>query len=156
VVGLLERYAAVVAAHRLCPYDGGLGHTVVVLDHTFDAALVTRAIAGTSAAVVHVVFPCLPHDASHAFERQCNDVATRVRGRGSVHAAFHPAMTGGRDTADQRVGLVRRAPDPFLQLVPVELPAMTARPTADLDAVLAELDALHAARAALAHFGGPS
>jgi hypothetical protein len=153
VLALLERYAAVVATHRLCPYEQSLGHTIVVLDRAFDVELVVGAIATTSARVVHVVFPCLPRDASHVFERRCNDVAARVRGRGSVHAAFHPAMTGGREDADRRVGLVRRAPDPLLQLVPVELPHVTARPIAELDVVLGELDALHAARRQLAELG---
>jgi hypothetical protein len=153
VLALLERYAAVVAAHHLCPYEQSLGHTIVVLDRAFDSELVVCAIAATSARVVHVVFPCLPRDGSQAFERRCNDVATRVRERGSVHAAFHPAMTGGREDADRRVGLVRRTPDPLLQLVPVELPHVTARPIADLDVVLAELDALHAARRQLSELG---
>ena len=159
MVALLERYASVVAAHRLCPYEGGLGHTVVVLDRAFDADLVVGAIAGTSSPVVHLVFPCVWRDASHPFERACNGVATRVRDRGSVHAAFHPAMTGGREDADRRVGLVRRAPDPFLQLVPADLATSSilvrahgAR-LADLDAVLGELDALHAARRELADLG---
>jgi hypothetical protein len=151
-VSLLERYARAIEARGLCPYmhTGGLGEVIVALDRTLDRELACTAIAATTAPVMHVVFPLVARDASHAFERFCNDVATRARGRGSVHAAFHPAMTGGSETADRRVGLVRRAPDPFLQLVPAELPPIARSPMAraafDLDALVGELAELHAAR----------
>lgn len=148
MVALLERYADVVDAHGLCPYmrdAGGLGDVIVVLDDALDVEPVVRTIRATSSRVIHLVFPCAPRDAARAFERFCNDVATCVRDRGSVHAAFHPAMTGGREDADRRVGLVRRAPDPFLQLVPGGLPPAP-RAIADLDGVLAELAELHAVR----------
>lgn len=149
VVDLLVRYAGIVERAGLCPYiRGGLGEVVVVLDHALDEDLVAARIATSAAPVLHLVFPCAPREASRAFERFCNAVATRVAGRGSVHAAFHPAMTGGNDDPDRRVGLVRRAPDPFLQLVPGEL-AAAHRPLGDVEPVLAELAALHAARNAL-------
>jgi hypothetical protein len=153
-VRLLERYASAIDARGICPYmrAGGLGDVIVVLDRALDIDLACGAIARTTAEVIHIVFPLAPRDGAgaRAFERFCNDVATRVRGRGSVHAAFHPAMAGGREDADRRVGLVRRAPDPFLQLVPARLPARSHAPAVfDLDALLAELAALHAERDAL-------
>jgi hypothetical protein len=155
---LLERYADVIDAHGLCPYMrdvGGLGEVIVVLDPALDVELVVGAIRARSARVIHVVFPCAPRDAAHPFERFCNNVATRVNDRGSVHAAFHPAMTGGREDADRRVGLVRRAPDPLLQLVPAGLPPAP-RAIADLDGVLADLAELHAARSGFDLPGGAS
>lgn len=144
------RYAGIVERAGLCPHvRGGLGEVVVVLDHSLDETLAVDWIAACSARVLHLVFPCAPREASRPFERFCNAVASRVAVRGSVHAAFHPAMTGGNDAPDRRVGLVRRAPDPFLQLVPGEL-AAAHRPLGDVDPVLAELAALHTTRAALA------
>jgi hypothetical protein len=153
-VRLLERYAGAIDARGICPYlhAGGLGDVIVVLDRALDVDLACGAIARTSADVIHVVFPLAPRDetGARAFERFGNDVATRVRDRGSVHAAFHPAMAGGREDADRRVGLVRRAPDPFLQLVPARLPQRSRAPVVfDLDALLAEFAELHAERDAL-------
>jgi hypothetical protein len=156
-VSLLERYAAAIDARGICPYmrAGGLGDVIVVLDRALGVELASAAIARTRADVIHVVFPLAARDGAgaHAFERFGNAVATRGRGRGSVHAAFHPALAGGREDADRRIGLVRRAPDPFLQLVPAQLPPLARSPLAraafDLDALLAELAQLHAARDAL-------
>ncbi len=151
---LLERYAGAIDARGICPYmrAGGLGEVIVVLDRALDTDLACAAIARTNADVIHLVFPLAPRDdvGARAFERFGSDVATRMRGRGSVHAAFHPAMAGGREDAGRRVGLVRRAPDPFLQLVPARLPQRSRAPSAfDLDALLAELAELHAERDAL-------
>jgi hypothetical protein len=149
VIDLLARYASVIATHGLCPYsDAGLGEVVVVLDDRLDVELAVARIRASGARVLHLVFPCAPRERSHPFERFCSTVATRVADRGSVHAAFHPAMTGENDDPDRRVGLVRRAPDPFLQLVPGEL-AAAHRPLGDVARVLAELAELHAARARL-------
>jgi hypothetical protein len=156
-VRLLERYAHAIDAHGICPYmrAGGLGDVIVVLDRILDIELACGAIARTSAGVIHVVFPLAARDdaAARAFERFGNDVATRMRGRGSVHAAFHPALAGSREDADRRIGLVRRAPDPFLQLVPAQLPQVARSPLArgafDLDALLAELAELRAERDAI-------
>jgi hypothetical protein len=156
IVSLLERYAAAIDTHGLCPYlrAGGLGDVIVVLDRALDLELACGAIARTRADVIHLVFPLTARDASdaRAFERFGNAIATRVRARGSVHAAFHPALAGGREDADRRIGLVRRSPDPFVQLVPVQ-PELTRSPIAraafDLDMLVGELAVLHAARLGL-------
>jgi hypothetical protein len=59
--------------------------------------------------------------ASTPFERFGNQlhklVASRLAGA-PVHASFHPQMEGGRGAAARLVGLLRRAPDPFVQFVP--------------------------------------
>jgi len=178
VGALLERYAAIVETNGLCPYlrdlGGGLGAVFVVLDRELDLELAVRATRSTASRVIHVVFPCAPRESSRAFERFCNHVATRIRddGRALVHAAFHPAMEGGRESSHRLVGLLRRSPDPFLQLVPSGIQVGGTMMAGDapgkiaaleplferlmigdaLDRLLAQLAELHAARDRLGSF----
>jgi hypothetical protein len=170
----MHRYAAeIVAANRLCPFlhnvETGLGAVCVVLDRDLDVDQVAKAVRSTGSQVVHAVFPLAPRDDCPKFERFGNAVAQHLRRDGGdplVHATFHPAMAGGRENAHRMVGVLRRAPDAFLQFIPPgmqgggtvmagqELPKEAAaestfvrltKPGA-LDAITVQLDALHAER----------
>lgn len=175
VADLMHRYARdIVLKNHLCPFlhnvENGLGAVCVALDRTLDPDATARAIRGTERDVVHVVFPLADRANSPAFERFGNSVAERLRKDGGpplVHATFHPAMVGGRENAHRLVGLLRRAPDAFLQFIPPGMqsggtvmqgePLPKAPALADtftrmvaeggLEDVVRELDALHAERA---------
>lgn len=121
-----RRYAAeVVAANRLCPFlrdvDTGFGAFVAVLDPGEpDAALTVEAIRGADNPVVHVVFPLL-RVAPSAFERFSAKVTQGLKKalpRAPVTATFHPELAGDADDPHRLVGLLRRAPDPFIQAIP--------------------------------------
>jgi hypothetical protein len=119
------RYAIeVVATFRLCPFlrdpETAFGDFVVVLDRELDLDRAEAAALEVESSVVHLVFPCLaaPH---RVFERFAGDLLARIRARVDappVSAVFHPEMPGDRATPYRLVGLLRRAPDPFVQLVP--------------------------------------
>jgi hypothetical protein len=122
---LLHRYAdEVVLTHRLCPFlqnvDTGMGAVVVMLDVEPDVACTTEAILATGSNVVHALFPLVQGEAP-PFERFGNKLSESVRKARSeplVHASFHPRMVGGYENAHRMVGLLRRAPDPFVQFIP--------------------------------------
>lgn len=121
---LLRRYAReVVAEFELCPHlrslDDGLGAVCVVLDRALDPAVTARAVRAIGRKVVHVVFPLAAVEAS-VFERFGNAVAEHLGTADPrlVHATFHPEMKGGDENAGRIVGLLRRSPDPFVQLIP--------------------------------------
>ncbi|MFO0611125.1 MAG: hypothetical protein U0414_00960 [Polyangiaceae bacterium] len=175
VADLMHRYARdIVAKNQLCPFlhnvEAGLGAVVVALDRVPDPDATARAIRATERDVVHVVFPLVDRENSPAFERFGNSVAEKLRKDGGdplVHAAFHPAMVGGRENAHRLVGLLRRSPDAFLQFIPPGMqaggtvmqgePLPKAPALADtftrmvkdggIEAVIEALDALHAERA---------
>lgn len=175
VADLMHRYARdIVARNHLCPFlhnvEAGLGAVCVGLDRSLDPAATARVIRATERDVVHVVFPLADRENSPAFERFGNSVAEALRKDGGapmVHATFHPAMVGGRENAHRLVGLLRRAPDPFLQFIPPGMqsggtvmqgeplpkaPALRDTFTrmvgeGGLEAVVRELDALHQERA---------
>lgn len=120
-----HRYATeVVGEFRLCPFmndpETAFGKFVVVLDHELDVELAADCVLSADVQVVHLIYP-LTKAAPPIFERFGNQlhraVAARERG-GPVHAAFHPEMEGDASSAAKLVGLVRRAPDPFVQFVP--------------------------------------
>ena len=125
VMRVHHRYAVeVVGAHRLCPFmndpETAFGRFCVMLDRTtdLDAALSEVTAAGTS--VVHLVYPLLDIDVT-SFERFGNRLHMEVAKtlmRAPVHASFHPLMEGDASTATRLVGMLRRAPDPFVQFVP--------------------------------------
>lgn len=130
VLGFLARYVNdVVVEHGLCPFVGGdgnaLGTVVVILDDAPRAEDVATAVRATGAQVLHVVTPLLVLP-SNRFERFASSVAEAYRAGSNrapgdptlVHAAFHPEMAGGAENAHRMVGLVRRAPDPFIQFIP--------------------------------------
>jgi hypothetical protein len=121
-----RRYAAeVVAANRLCPFlrdvDTGFGAFVVVLDPgepDVDAAV--AALAAADSPVVHLVFP-LASAPPARFERFSGRLAQALKATVSpapVMATFHPSLGGDVDDPHRLVGLLRRAPDPFVQLIP--------------------------------------
>jgi hypothetical protein len=122
---LLHRYASeVVYAHRLCPFlqnvETGMGAVCVMLDTEADVARTTAALLATGSNVAHVLFPLVRGEAP-PFERFGNKLSESVRKARSeplVHASFHPRMVGGYENAHRMVGLLRRAPDPFVQFIP--------------------------------------
>jgi hypothetical protein len=120
-----HRYAAeVVGAHRLCPFMRepaiAFGRFCVMMDRelVLDTALGEVQAAGSE--IVHLVYPLLDVDVT-TFERFGNRLHLEVAKRGSeapVHATFHPLMEGDAKTPARLVGMLRRAPDPFIQFVP--------------------------------------
>jgi hypothetical protein len=154
VAALLADYAReVVAAHRLCPHlhDVGpaLGAVCVVLDRELDVAAAAE-LARMGSAVVHLVYP-LTAVAAPVFERFGNALAERLARDGGprvVHAAFHPALAAGGDAASRLVAIARRAPDPFVQLVPADIHGGSERPREPppLDDIAARVAELHARR----------
>jgi hypothetical protein len=133
-----RRYAAeVVAANRLCPFlrdvDTGFGAFVVMLDAgepSVDATL--DAIRDAESLVTHVIFP-LVRPAPSLFERFAGRVGQALKKAHAalpqssradaprhppVMATFHPDLAGDAADPHRLVGLLRRAPDPFIQLIP--------------------------------------
>jgi hypothetical protein len=119
------RYASeVVAQFRLCPFlndpETAFGRFCVMLEREPDLERAAEQVEKAGAKVVHLVYPLVTM-ASTPFERFGNQlhklVASRLAGA-PVHASFHPEMEGGRGAAARLVGLLRRAPDPFVQFVP--------------------------------------
>ncbi len=136
VCALLHFYATeIVAANRLCPFlhnvDNGLGAVCVVLDREAVVEEAVAAIKATEASVLHVAYPLIPRgeaasgpataSSSSRFERFGNALAEGLRrsnGERLVHATFHPELVGGTENPHRMVGLLRRAPDPFVQFIP--------------------------------------
>lgn len=122
---LLVRYATeVVAKYGLCPFlrgvDAGLGAVGVILDTEPDLETAVAAIDHLAEPVLHIVYPVFTGTPS-TFERFGSKLAEALRKRRSdplVHASFHPGMTGGRENAYRLIGLLRQAPDPFVQFIP--------------------------------------
>jgi hypothetical protein len=127
---LLHRYASeVVYAHRLCPFlqnvETGMGAVCVMLDTEPDVARTTAAVLASGSNVAHVLFPLVRGEAP-PFERFGNKLSESVRKARSeplVHASFHPRMVGGYENPHRMVGLLRRAPDPFVQFIPAGMQA---------------------------------
>jgi hypothetical protein len=121
------RYAAeVVAANRLCPFlrdvETGFGRFCVVLDPREDPDVGTavEAILAAASPVIHVVYPLI-RPVPSAFERfsgRVNQALKKALPDTPVMATFHPALVGAADDPHRLVGLLRRAPDPFVQLIP--------------------------------------
>jgi hypothetical protein len=121
----LYRYATeVVARFGLCPFlhnvDTGMGAVGIVLDVEPDVETAARAVEALGANVVHLVFPIARISSTH-FERFGSKLATALQARlrePLVHATFHPELVGGTENAHRLIGLLRRAPDPFVQFIP--------------------------------------
>ncbi len=119
------RYAdEVVARHRLCPFmrdaATGFGRFYVLLDREPVLETALAAVQEAQSAVVHLVFPCI-HAPSPQFERFAARLGEQLRKLCSpapVLAAFHPEMAGDDSNAHRLVGLLRHAPDPFVQTIP--------------------------------------
>lgn len=122
-----RRYASeVVAANRLCPHlhdvDRDFGAFVVMLDPAPepDVDAVVEAVKAVGEPVMHLVFPLVRPPPS-AFERFSGKVARALRkefAKPPVMATFHPELAGDGDDPHRLIGLIRRAPDPFVQLIP--------------------------------------
>jgi hypothetical protein len=122
-----RRYAQeVVSEFALCPFlrdvESGFGRFCVFLDRepSLDRALQV-ALAGDG--VAHLVFPLVP-TAPTAFERFGAALGGALRTAADpapVIATFHPLLSGDSSTPHRLVGMLRRAPDPFVQLVPAGL-----------------------------------
>lgn len=146
-----RRYAAeVVQAFSLCPHMNdpatAFGRFCVVFDREPERETAC-ALVLAAPGVVHLVYP-LYEGSCHEFERFANSLHEAVRraaeARGDsaqrVHAAFHPAMAGDASNPSRAIGLLRRAPDPFVQFVPDGLSSATG--TAYLDPASLDLRAL--------------
>lgn len=125
VVRLFMRYVEeVVMCHALCPFlkdlESSLGTLCVVLDDERHIEACAAAVRDAESPIVHIVFPLLvapPGD----FERFGSAVNNALRGQMDevpVHATFHPELAGARDDPHRLIGLLRQAPDPFLQFIP--------------------------------------
>jgi hypothetical protein len=136
---MLVRYATeVVSGFGLCPFlrgvDAGLGAVGIVLDVEPDIETAIAAIAHLKEPVVHLSYPLVgtkteeppeagirAPSAATKFERFGSKLAEALRKRRAeplVHATFHPELVGGRENAYRLIGLLRQAPDPFVQFVP--------------------------------------
>jgi hypothetical protein len=124
-----RRYAAeVVAANRLCPFlrdlETGFGAFVVALDPAEpDVEATVGAILAADSPVIHVIFP-LVLPAPTAFERFAGKVGQALKRAlrdPPVMATFHPDLAGDDDDPHRLVGLLRHAPDPFVQLIPRDM-----------------------------------
>ena len=124
-----HRYAVeVVAAFRLCPFLADpakdFGRFCVMLERTpdVDAAFeqVAAAQADDASALVHLVYPLVLLEPAR-FERfamKLHELVARKLPHPPVHATFHPDLEGDDSTPARLVGVMRRAPDPFVQFVP--------------------------------------
>jgi hypothetical protein len=119
------RYAnEVVGAFGLCPFmkdaESAFGTFFVMLDRTPDPNVALDAVLEAKSSVVHLVFPCVDLPPS-PFEKFAGEVRASLASwipRPPVIAVFHPSSLGDFSNAHKLVGLLRRAPDPFIQFVP--------------------------------------
>ncbi len=132
----------VVAAFALCPHvkpggaasrgatdvpgegEAAFGAFCVLLDREPDLEATLATALALSEPVAHLVFPLIALGPA-PFERFAAAFGDRVRRerarRGDdvpTLAAFHPGLEGDASSPDRLIGLLRRAPDPFVQLVP--------------------------------------
>ena len=117
----------VVGAWSLCPFlkdaETAFGAFFVLLDPEPTADAVVACVLEAKESVGHVVCP-LARAAPSPWERLSNAVGEGLRARGAgdtVLAAFHPDLAGDVTSAHRLVGLLRHAPDPFIQFVPAGL-----------------------------------
>lgn len=119
-----QRYAAdIVHRHGFCPFlkdlATGFGAFAVMLDPGLDVALAVRVVAEQRASVGHLVYPLYQGPAA-AFEAFSAEVTRGLRElpEAPATATFHPDLHGETDDAHRLIGVLRRAPDPFIQSVP--------------------------------------
>jgi hypothetical protein len=122
-----RRYASeVVQAHRLCPHlhdvDKDFGVFVVMLDPRAepDVQATVDAVQKAGAPIMHIVFPLIapPPSAFERFAGKLSQALKRALPKPPVMATFHPALVGDANDPHRLIGLIRRAPDPFVQLIP--------------------------------------
>jgi hypothetical protein len=85
-----------------------------------DAEAAVEAIVAADNPVIHVVFPLI-RPAPSLFERFSGKVGQALKKafkNPPVMATFHPGLVGDAGDPYRLVGLLRRAPDPFVQLIP--------------------------------------
>lgn len=125
VLHVHKRYATeVVQQFALCPFtrdvEVAFGKFCVMLDREPNHDATRAAILEAKSPVLHVVFP-LALPPANIFERFASTLVASLRGHlesPPVMAAFHPELVGDRESAHRMIGLVRRAPDPFVQFIP--------------------------------------
>jgi hypothetical protein len=121
-----RRYASeVVAQNQLCPFlrdvDTGFGRFCVMLDAEPDVPTAIAAVLAAGTSVIHLVYPCTSAGPSSPFEKFAGKLAAALKQalpEAPVMATFHPALPGEGSNPFRLVGLLRRAPDPFVQLIP--------------------------------------
>jgi len=125
-----HRYATdIVGAFTLCPHmasepDRAFGTFAVMLDRAVDVDAAVAQVLAASSQVVHLVYPLVTDDVptfeqhGQAMHRAVAEAFAKRDQRAPVHAAFHPRMRGDATSASRLVGLLRKAPDPFVQFVP--------------------------------------
>jgi hypothetical protein len=122
-----RRYATeVVAKHRLCPHlrdvDRDFGDFVIMLDPRPepDVEATVAAILASENQVIHVVFPLVrpPPSLFERFGARVSAALKKALPKPPVMATFHPALVGDGGDPHRLVGLLRRAPDPFVQMIP--------------------------------------
>lgn len=135
------RYADEVVTHfQLCPFlrdaETGFGRFCVLLDLEPRLEEALAAAREVESAVIHIVFPCV-RTPGVPFERFAARFGEELRrifkqdtgaagglpgipmpSKAPVLASFHPEMAGDESSSHRLVGLLRRAPDPFIQLIP--------------------------------------
>jgi len=152
-----HRYAVeVVARYKLCPFMGdpttAFGRFVVMLDSELDVTSACKqATTQDEQQLAHLIYPLIACQ-SLTFERfaarlhvEVRDAAVAMGRKPPVHAAFHPDMEGDGTSAARLVGVLRHAPDPFIQFVPEGLQkggsTFIDPKTIDLAALAAEMKA---------------
>lgn len=136
VVRVHKRFATeVVAGHRLCPFlkdvDTGFGRFCVAMTTRIDVEEAKVAFVRAENPIIHMVYPLVGTPPSE-FERFGGDVGRKVRDvwratpegdtrfgpEPPVVATFHPKLAGDRTSPHRLIGIMRRAPDPFVQVIP--------------------------------------
>lgn len=120
-----RRYATeIVKSYALCPFvkdvDVAFGRFCVMLDREPRLEATKDAVLEAKSNVLHVVFP-LALPAPNVFERFGSSLLASLQGHfaeAPVMAAFHPDLVGDRGAPHRLIGLLRRAPDPFVQFIP--------------------------------------
>lgn len=125
VLRVHSRYAnEIVGAFSFCPFmkdvESSFGHFCVMLDPVPDRERTVEAVMEATSSVMHIVFPLIDIEPS-PFERFAagtrETLTVRMRNP-PVMAVFHPRLGGDFSTSHRVVGVIRRAPDPFVQFVP--------------------------------------
>jgi hypothetical protein len=120
-----HRYATeVVGTHGLCPFmrdpARSFGRFCVMLDREPDLEAALAEVVSAGSQVVHLVYPLVSIDVTpfERFGNELHQLVARTLPSPPVHATFHPNMEGDASRPSRLVGLLRRAPDPFVQFVP--------------------------------------
>lgn len=136
VVRVHKRYATeVVYGHRLCPFlrdiDSGFGRFCIGMTQAIDLKEARDTFVRSGSQILHMVYPLVGTEPPE-FERFGSDVGKAARDwwralpegdqtygpHPPVIATFHPRLQGDRTAPHRLIGLLRRAPDPFVQIIP--------------------------------------